>query len=214
MRYLPPVRFYLVVSLAFFLLAGAISERSDSFVKVDVADKEIPAKGNAARELTGCDGIKYDGPFKVTVMALLPLQCRKILADNGRGLVRAVFANFPRALFVFLPLLAAFMMLLYWRPRRYYVEHLLLLLHNHIFLFIGYGLLLLCELALPASSAVGLIGLIFHIYLAWYFYRGMRVVYGQGRALSLTKYILLATAYMAAAVVTLFLVFAFSAAAL
>ena len=30
-----------------------------------------------------------------------------------------------------LPLMALFMKLLYWRPRRYYLEHLLLLLHNH-----------------------------------------------------------------------------------
>ena len=40
-------------------------------------------------------------------------------------------------MFVFLPLLALVMKLLYWRPRRYYVEHLLFLVHNHAFVFLA-----------------------------------------------------------------------------
>ena len=42
----------------------------------------------------------------------------------------------PRAMFMFLPLLAGVMMLIYWRPRHYYVEHLLLFVHNHAFVFL------------------------------------------------------------------------------
>jgi hypothetical protein len=34
--------------------------------------------------------------------------------------------------------MAGVMLLLYWRPRRYYVEHLVFLLHNHSALFLGF----------------------------------------------------------------------------
>ena len=40
-------------------------------------------------------------------------------------------------MFVFLPLLALVMKLMYWRPKRYYVEHLLFLVHNHAFVFLA-----------------------------------------------------------------------------
>ena len=46
-------------------------------------------------------------------------------------------------MFIFLPLLAGLMMLMYWRPRHYYVEHLLLFVHNHAFVFLVVGVLLL-----------------------------------------------------------------------
>ena len=50
--------------------------------------------------------------------------------------------NIPRAMFMFLPLLALVMKLLYWRPKRYYVEHLLFLIHNHAFVFLAATLLI------------------------------------------------------------------------
>ena len=60
---------------------------------------------------------------------------------------KSVVHNIPRAMFVFLPLLAMVMWLLYWRPRRHYVEHLLFLIHNHAFVF----------LVLAMTSLLGLI---------------------------------------------------------
>ena len=61
----------------------------------------------------------------------------KIAEDGGRELGEAVVHNIPRAMFVFLPLLALVMKPLYWRPKRYYVEHLLFLVHNHAFVFLA-----------------------------------------------------------------------------
>ena len=51
--------------------------------------------------------------------------------------------NIPKAMFVFLPLLALCMKLIYWRPRRYYVEHLLFMVHNHTFVFLVTGAIML-----------------------------------------------------------------------
>ena len=63
--------------------------------------------------------------------------CAKIAEDSGAELGKSVVHNIPRAMFVFLPLLALVMKLLYWRPKRYYVEHLLFLIHNHAFVFLA-----------------------------------------------------------------------------
>ena len=50
--------------------------------------------------------------------------------------MQALTHNVPRGMFVFLPVFALLMMLMYWRPRRYYVEHLLLLVHDQTFVFL------------------------------------------------------------------------------
>ena len=103
--------------------------------------------------------------------------------------------NMPRAMFIFLPLLAGLMMLMYWRPRHYYVEHLLLFVHNHAFVFL---VLMLAARCCCASSPAGYPGLklAIFLYFAWYMYRSMRVVYGQGRALTLSKLVLLSFFYL------------------
>ena len=101
--------------------------------------------------------------------------------------------NMPRAMFIFLPLLAGLMMLMYWRPRRYYVEHLLLFLHNHAVVFLVLGVALLLGTLVP--DIPGLPFAIF-LYFTWYAFRSMRVVYGQGRMLTGSKLALLAFFYL------------------
>jgi hypothetical protein len=106
--------------------------------------------------------------------------------------------NVPRALFIFLPLLAGVMMLMYWRPRHYYVEHLLLFVHNHAFLFLLWLLAGLVSALLKPLA--GWISAAVMLYIAWYAYRSMRVVYGQGRAVTLGKLGLLSFFYLVSGV--------------
>ncbi len=85
------------------------------------------------------------------------------------------------------------MMLMYWRPRHYYVEHLLLFVHNHAFVFLVAGVLRLLGKVVPAVPGVNLA---VFLYFAWYMYRSMRVVYRQGRLLTLSKLALLSFFYL------------------
>ena len=55
-------------------------------------------------------------------------------------------------MFVFLPLLALVMKLLYWRPKRFYVEHLLFLVHNHAFVFLALTIMGLLSRSFPSSA--------------------------------------------------------------
>jgi hypothetical protein len=126
---------------------------------------------------------------------------------------RAVFANMPKAMFVFLPLMAAVMAVLYVGSRRYYVEHLVFFVHYHAFFFLGGIAILLAErLADAEGGPVGrifdtvanVLEFVFVFYLPWYLYSAMRRVYGQGRFWTFTKFSVLLVAYFASTLLTFF----------
>jgi hypothetical protein len=229
-RYLPPVRLYLVLSVLFFLLASWLQPRGFVVLQFDTDKgtteyKAVPLeKGQELPGLTArpgetpeqraeraCKDTQYNGPGDRWIGPALPRVCRKVVADwttGGHQLRESFLHNVPRAMFLFLPLLAAVMMLMYWRPRHYYVEHLLLFLHNHALVFIVLGLVL-------AWSRLGFhipgLGLATFLYLAWYMYRSMRVVYRQGPLLTVSKLTVLSLFYLAFAMALLVVTSIYSA---
>ncbi|HEV3286169.1 MAG TPA: DUF3667 domain-containing protein, partial [Steroidobacteraceae bacterium] len=149
-RYLPPVRLYLVLSVLFFLIASAVHTRFTvlafdadhpshnkalpaNTVNDAVAGIATPRPGETTEQRAArvCANANYNGPWASTLRPQFQRACRNSVMDNGRDLQDAFLHNVPRAMFIFLPLLAGVMMLMYWRPRHYYVEHLLLFVHNH-----------------------------------------------------------------------------------
>lgn len=161
-----------------------------------------------------CDGFQLstarDESAATTKQKSVLRWCKRY-ADEGFGAVGETLAhNIPKAMFVFLPLLALCMKLIYWRPKRYYVEHLLFMVHNHAFVFL-------------VSAAVMLIGLIpvvgdyawplywaAFVYMVWYIYRAMRNVYHQGRALTLLKFFVLGNVYVLAGFAVFLMTFIYS----
>jgi hypothetical protein len=224
-RYLPPVRLYLVISVAFFLWASATHD------KLRIVQVRDPGEGSAQTVLTPLDeetfgkplpgesaehhaervcssGVNYDGPWRERLQPAAHRACVRLVLDNGRSLAEVFLHNVPRAMFIFLPLLAGLMMLMYWRPRHYYIEHLLLFVHNHAFVFL---LLLLAGLASAlAPPLAGWISAAAAAYIAWYAYRSMRVVYRQGRLLTLGKLALLSFFYLVSGSLMLGLVSVYS----
>jgi hypothetical protein len=117
--------------------------------------------------------------------------------------------NLPRIMFLFLPLLAGIMMLFYWRPRHYYVEHLLLLLHNHACVFVMVPLAWGASALVPRATAW--VNFAVFAYLVWYMYRSMRTVYGQGPWLTFAKLTALSFFYFVFGMLMFVLNFAYSA---
>jgi hypothetical protein len=214
-RYLPPVRLYLVLSVVFFIWLAAkpheqvvgVSTSDGHVSNMHIVDLEAegiqsPTAGTKSKETPEqeralrCSRMDYQGPWKARVAPLLKRGCERTAADNGRALIESFMHNLPRAMFVFLPLMAAVMMLLYWHPRHYYVEHLLFLVHNHAFAFVILMLAGVLGTLLPSVS--GLIGWATTLYVAWYLYRATRVMYGQGRARTLSKLAFMSFVYLVA----------------
>ena len=230
-RYLPPFRLYLVISVVFFLAVGApkgpmVELDDDTAAETQEAvpadqDRAAPdaapqaeakkglGKRNAMTEF--CEEFKAPDPRGNENYARLQAACAEVAEDRGAGLGRAIVHNIPKAMFVFLPLLALAMKPLYWRPKRYYVEHLLFLIHNHAFVFLVLGVLALLEMIPKVGEHLGLLEFAIWVYIVWYLYRGMRNVYRQGRGITIAKYFVVGFAYFCAALTVLLLTAVFSA---
>lgn len=125
--------------------------------------------------------------------------CEKITADGGKSFGDLLLDNVPVALIVLLPLMALVLKVLYPLSRRYFVEHLLFVIHYHAFFFLILTLqILFARLAalihIPELAATLTI-VATSLYIPVYLYMAMRHVYGQGRLLTFVKYIVLVAAY-------------------
>jgi len=125
--------------------------------------------------------------------------CERTRLDNGRALLDNLLDNIPAALIVLLPLMAFVLKALYPLSKRYYVEHLLFFVHFHAFFFLILSIQILFArlatmLAVPEAIVV-LTLVVASLYVPVYLFVAMRRVYGQGRLLTLFKYIVLVIAY-------------------
>lgn len=188
-RYLPPVRLYLVLSVLFFLIVALMPHAA--MIRRPVATpKGSPivltplgvgvVDGARAEEI--CAQLHYTGPLAPRFNA----NCVKALSGNGGDLASNFLHNAGRALFLLLPLLALVMKALYRKPPLYYVEHLLFFIYNHAFLFLVLGIYALLTGLGPASLRPILHPLLW-AYIWVYFYVSMLRVYGQGWFLTATK---------------------------
>ena len=141
----------------------------------------------------------------------LTTACERMVADEGQTFLGKLLDNVPAGLFVLLPLMALILKLLYPLSKRYYVEHLLFVVHYHAFIFLILSLQILFDrlvawVSLPDGVAAAT-GFAVAIYILVYFYKAMRRVYEQGHWLTTMKFILLIMTYF----VGLMMILAFAA---
>ena len=169
----------------------------------------------------GGDNVHLDiGPLGEKWLPRARDACRKIVSDS-KGFGRAVYQNIPKMMFIFLPLIACVMFVLYLGSGRYYVEHLLFFVHFHAFFFLaGLAVVLLDRGgAALAGTSVGnglarlgkLVTFLLVFYVPYYLFRAMRRVYGQGRLVTGLKYSLLFVGYVVFLALTVFGLLAYTA---
>jgi hypothetical protein len=224
-RYLPPLRLYLVLSVVFFLIIGSGTHNPKAISLV--TDK----RGTQSYAVTSPEDVRgvfaakpgetpqqradrvckadYDGPARGFLQPIITKACRTTVLDNGHTLYESLMHNLPRAMFIFLPALAVVMKLMYWRRRRHYVEHLLFFVHNHAFAFALFGVYALLARLLPAALEDWL-QLVVWVYFPYYLFVSMRRVYGQGRLRTSVKFVALSFTYFVGAVITLLLTVSYS----
>jgi hypothetical protein len=105
-----------------------------------------------------------------------------------RTLIVAMEENAPKGVFLMMPLFAFFLKVLYFRQKRYYVEHFVFALHVHslTFLLSTVGMLF----PFPALLMTLTVWQLAYVFLA------MKRVYGQGIVRTFTKYLALGFAYV------------------
>lgn len=265
-RYMPPFRTYLVLSVIFFVVAffdprddlGLLFEPEPGPTSEELAEKatqaeeakreildELAAEGIIRADTTADDGAEElpvqekedvqesDAGFNIQVdddtgncdinggdLSELPewfkrrftpdrlkTVCERITADDGKTFVGLLLDNIPVALIVLLPLMALVLKILYPLSRRYFVEHLLFVVHYHAFFFLIFTLQILfarisAQIHIPEIIAMLAI-VAASFYIPVYLYMAMRHVYGQGRILTFIKYIGLVIAYSLGAMLTM-----------
>lgn len=213
-RFMPPFRMYLVLSVLFFVVAffdpreefGLFFEPAAEVASIERGAIVTFGEPGANEVDDDCEidaeDIEELPRFVARRLSAERLQkvCAQIVADQGRNLSRKVLDSTPAALIVLLPLMALVLQALYPLSRRYYVEHLLFFVHFHAFVF----LLLTLEILFSRLAALlyvpefvsTLLVVATSFYIPAYAFVAMRRVYGQGRFVTLLKFVVLAIAYI------------------
>lgn len=195
-------------------IANPVATAADQSV---TADTESGSEVSVEADENRCEDLDIDldlGPESGWLRTWLTEErltatCNKVVEDHGESFTRALLENIPMMMFFFLPVMALVMKLAYPLSKRYYVEHLLFLVHFHAFFYFVLTLNLIVEWAFEGSTRLPdwpapVIATLTMIYIPVYLYRAMRVVYQQSAGVTLAKYALLGVAYF----IGLFLMFA------
>ena len=228
-RYFPPFRLYLVLSLIFFLLSN--SGDSNKF-ELSVTDSDVPLKTQQDSEINNenaqqmLEKMAAEAEEEAEIsMAFDEMSLEKLISPklakriktnltrNPGDVADAFLENLPLAMLLFLPLIALFMRLLYVASNRYFVEDLLFFVHFHASAFLILSLEDLLTLAVSRfgalQSAAEILGTAVALYVLVYLFLAMRRVYGK-RLLKL-RYSLLVLAYVIGLAMILVFTAAFAA---
>ncbi|MFC4819818.1 DUF3667 domain-containing protein [Dokdonella ginsengisoli] len=139
---------------------------------------------------------------KLNEMAMRARDNIKAARNDPRHLVAGIFSVLPQTLFVLMPLFAVLLKIVYIFKRRLYMEHLMVALHSHAFIFLSLLLIALLSLLKSAVGAGGLRPLVslaeaaVWTWLPIYLFLMQKRVYRQGWFMTTFKYGLIGISYL------------------
>lgn len=133
------------------------------------------------------------------------------LESDPKRLLRSALDYLPHSMFFLLPVFALLLKLLYVFRRRLYVEHLIVALHSHSFLFLGFLLILLSESLgswVPAlEPLLRWLRIALLVWMPVYLFIMQKRVYQQGWLMTSVKYSVMGLLYMVLIALTISLAF-------
>lgn len=130
------------------------------------------------------------------------------IKNDPEKLAEAVLSVLPQSMFILLPLFALLLKLFYPFANRLYMEHLIVALHSHCFLFIlftllivlnsvtGQSQLLTSQLGWLDEAAGTVTGLSLAFGVPLYLYLMQKRVYGQSHLLTFSKFMVIGVLYL------------------
>lgn len=213
-RYVPPVRLYIFISFVFFLLLsvtfhpekeqGKDKESIEADIKFEVDSATIESgKDTAGYYLLG--QIRASAHPDELIDSYINIRHKKLnwfstkmyrnLTKLKTGhldkeeLVHKLYKSFSYCMFFLMPIFALYLLLVYWRKKLYYSEHLIFAIHFHSLVFILLSVWLLLSLV---NTSIGF--LMVPIILV-YFLLLLRKIYGQSWRKTIFKFLLLGFIY-------------------
>ena len=220
MRYVHPLRLYLVVSVFFFFVATLLVQRNleeVSLVSDEVGDGSIVEDSTVVsgwnsmlrvmRDATLSDQAALDSLRKTgfiqgdlenqEVTNRLFRQFRRVVKNDVSVFSGYLMQNLPVMMFIVLPLLALVIKLFYIRRDFFYVHHLVHVLHLHAFAFFVAGLYLLILIIFNALETVpDWVNNALLLLLLGYSFLSFMKVYRQRLLKTLVKFFLLVNVYL------------------
>jgi len=207
-RYVPPLRLYLSLSVLFFLFS-AVTDRGATTSK----NGTIEAGGGVVRiDTTSANPSKLKGRKAQSEFLSDTLHSsaagrwikrranQRITELREQGKTAGTqFGNeftreLPDAVFLLVPMLALMLSVVYYGQHRYYAEHLVFALHFQAFVFAA---LIVTLIPIPLLDVAVWLGGIAYGYLA------LRTVYAEGRGITALKLGVLGAGYALCAVVVM-----------
>jgi len=211
--YLPPFRLYLVMSVVLFLVASFIHP-SETAELIHLDQNDVEAHQTPA-DICNEISLQLFGRVYPALQARLRHGCLTTVADRGESILHVALSTLPKAMFIFLPLIALLHMLVYWWPRARYAEHLLFFIHLHAFYFSLITAMLLLKDALsiwpPLSMPSDSLTTVLDWAMAIYTVLALKKVFARSWFNTLVKAFGLLIVYSVLLVITLFSVFVYSA---
>lgn len=124
--------------------------------------------------------------------------CKSVTTWRGMiSFIDELVEKLPTTLFILLPLMAFVNKLLYLFSRRFYVEHLLYYVHNYSFVFLFTALLITISTVFGwvGVELGGLLSALGLLYVIYYFLKSIRVVYGQGYFMTISKWLIMLVSF-------------------
>ncbi|MGY3229035.1 hypothetical protein ACVWWJ_000519 [Luteibacter sp. HA06] len=124
-------------------------------------------------------------------------------AEAFRHILDSFFSVLPQAMFFMIPVFALVLKLFYVFRRRLYMEHLIVSLHSHAFIFISLLALMLLSFAREAlrphvafaATAIGFVQFAMWVWIPIYLLVMQKRIYRQGWPMTILKYWLIGSVY-------------------
>lgn len=221
--YLPPFRLYLFASIIFFLLVPFVNDISISFGAPDERAEELEEVAekvagyitlNDEADSVNVIGVKEelsevnrDIPFFVEEREILRQKFENITSYNADELLETSLNSLPTLMFFLLPLLALTLKFFYLFSKRYYMEHLIVVLYSQSFIFF---MLLITntlekshKLLLDAFPSIVLIHTLLlvpvtlaYLWIPVHIFFFLKKVYGQSTLMTLAKFSAISLVYL------------------
>jgi hypothetical protein len=206
MTYVPPLRLYLVASVAYFVIAAM----SPAVTQVR-RTTTLPGTGNVTIDLLEPSQLTPEERAQaLQAIERAPAWMRPLLRrsfEDPAGLRRNMLASLPRMLFVLVPVFAAIVAAFYRRP---FSQHLVFALYLHAAIFLA-----LCVARVASLTGSTLFMAVFQLaallFVLLYSQFSFRKVYGDSWPRVLVKSIGIAVLYLAVGVVGVLAAFTWAA---
>jgi hypothetical protein len=129
----------------------------------------------------------------------------KEIEANPNLIIDKVFEVLPVTMFILLPIVALLLKFWYLFAGKYYIEHLILALHNHSFLFVVFLLIMLLNSLAGwrepteegwITTAANMFNVTMVAWVPIYFLLSLKRVYQQGWTMTLAKYFVISLSYL------------------